>query len=982
MKRRICGALLILMAGLDLQADTITSAFYFSDQLTVNGTAANGNYDFTFKLFNALTNGNLVAGPVTNLAVAVVSGSYTTVVDFGTNIFNGSNYWLEVAVRSSGPGTFTTLSPRLPILADPYASYALVAGSATSANSVLATNIVGRLGWSQLPSGILSNNASGVTLQGTFSGNGQNLTNVSVQASNVLGRLGSAQLPAGVLTNNASGVTLQGTFSGNGQNLTNVSVQSSNVLGRLGSAQLPSGILSNNASGVTLQGTFSGNGQNLTNVSVQASNVLGPLGSAQLPASVLTNNASGVTLQGTFSGNGQNLTNVSVQASNVLGPLGSAQLPADVLTNNASGITLAGTFAGNGGGLTNLNAAYLAGTLPVGVVTNSNGSRVAYVEDVVVGSVAGSNILGPIPAELIAPSVLTNGAGAVTLAGTFGGNGGGLTNLNAAYLAGTLPAGAVTNSNGSRVAYVEDVVVGSVAGSNILGPIPAELISPSVLTNGAGAVTLAGTFGGNGGGLSNLNAAYLAGTLPAGAVTNSNGSRVAYVEDVVVGSVAGSNILGPIPAELISPSVLTNGAGAVTLAGTFGGNGGGLSNLNAAYLAGTLPAGAVTNSNGSRVAYVEDVVVGSVAGSNILGPIPAALISPSVLTNGAGAVTLAGTFGGNGGGLTNLNAAYLAGTLPAGAVTNSNGSRVAYVEDVVVGSVAGSNILGPIPAALIAPSVVTNGASGVTLQGSFSGDGGNLTNLNFTQQLPPGLLTNNATGVTLQGSFSGDGSQLTNVSFTSTSLSPAGTSYGATELAGTWGWEIFYGGAFIDLLSSSFTVTNITCAVGGNGSNVTAILRVFQRPDLVSFNVHTTLPVYSNLVTVAPWQGGGSLANIQNFAIPPCPVTSNSYLYVTFEVPDTYMFNFAYWSGDAANTNSPRLPYAALYDPTGDLELYGPTYWYGNASAELLGYVSGQGLNSLTLAASQVTYLSGSIGAESRVFTKRTNSDRHPRVHG
>ncbi len=109
-----------------------------------------------------------------------------------------------------------------------------------------------------LPAGVLTNNESGVVLNGSFSGNGGGLTNLNLSLS------------AGVLTNNESGVVLNGIFSGNGGGLTNLSV-----------GQLPAGLVTNGQSGVVLNGTFSGDGGGLTNLNV-----------AQLPAGVLTNNES------------------------------------------------------------------------------------------------------------------------------------------------------------------------------------------------------------------------------------------------------------------------------------------------------------------------------------------------------------------------------------------------------------------------------------------------------------------------------------------------------------------------------------------------------------------------------------------------------------------------------------------------------------------------------------------------------------------
>lgn len=55
--------------------------------------------------------------------------------------------------------------------------------SAGSAGSVSAANITGALTPSQLPAGVITNGASGVSISGTFSGNGAGATNVNLAAN-------------------------------------------------------------------------------------------------------------------------------------------------------------------------------------------------------------------------------------------------------------------------------------------------------------------------------------------------------------------------------------------------------------------------------------------------------------------------------------------------------------------------------------------------------------------------------------------------------------------------------------------------------------------------------------------------------------------------------------------------------------------------------------------------------------------------------
>ncbi|EEF57870.1 hypothetical protein [Pedosphaera parvula] len=132
------------------------TAFSYQGHLQNNGVPANGSFDLVFTLFDSSINGNAIAGPLTNSAAAVSNGLFTATLDFGAGVFNGSNYWLAIAVQTNGGTGFTALSPLQPITPTPYAIFAPTAGTAAtaaSAASVQATNILG----------LLTGNGSGLT---------------------------------------------------------------------------------------------------------------------------------------------------------------------------------------------------------------------------------------------------------------------------------------------------------------------------------------------------------------------------------------------------------------------------------------------------------------------------------------------------------------------------------------------------------------------------------------------------------------------------------------------------------------------------------------------------------------------------------------------------------------------------------------------------------------------------------------------------
>jgi hypothetical protein len=125
-------ALLLLLSTLNPQLSSCHAqgtAFTYQGRLNNGSVPANGSYDVTFTLFATNTGSSAVAGPVTNAAVTVSNGLFTTTVDLG-NAFPGAARWLELAVSTNGGEAFTVLNPRQPITPTPYAITARTAGTA------------------------------------------------------------------------------------------------------------------------------------------------------------------------------------------------------------------------------------------------------------------------------------------------------------------------------------------------------------------------------------------------------------------------------------------------------------------------------------------------------------------------------------------------------------------------------------------------------------------------------------------------------------------------------------------------------------------------------------------------------------------------------------------------------------------------------------------------------------------------------------
>jgi hypothetical protein len=100
--------------------------FTFQGQLKHDGVPVTGQADLVFHLYDAETAGSEVVPQVGRSFVDVVDGLFAVQLDFGAGAFDGSARWLEIEVEfPSGVGTWTTLSPRQPVTAAPYALYAL-----------------------------------------------------------------------------------------------------------------------------------------------------------------------------------------------------------------------------------------------------------------------------------------------------------------------------------------------------------------------------------------------------------------------------------------------------------------------------------------------------------------------------------------------------------------------------------------------------------------------------------------------------------------------------------------------------------------------------------------------------------------------------------------------------------------------------------------------------------------------------------------
>ena len=215
-------SILLLLLGLGLFAKTYQAtaqgtAFNYQGRLNSGGNPAVGLYDFRFRL-HADSQGNTTLGTLLTNGIPVTNGLFTTTIDFGAGAFNGSNYWLEVDVRTNDPANtlaYTTLSPFQSLNPTPYAIFANTASNVSgtvSAGQLSGAIVNGNLPVNPVFSGTIT--AGGVRAQ-TFFGNGGGLTNLNVSYL-VGGVISQTLLPGFQSINNFSTVSGGGLNSAHG----------------------------------------------------------------------------------------------------------------------------------------------------------------------------------------------------------------------------------------------------------------------------------------------------------------------------------------------------------------------------------------------------------------------------------------------------------------------------------------------------------------------------------------------------------------------------------------------------------------------------------------------------------------------------------------------------------------------------------------------------------------------------------------------
>src|SRR5262245_41824881 len=89
-------AVAFLSVGLTYGQGPVGTAISYQGRLTDGGTAANGAYDFEFKLFNTTAAGTQQGSTYTRNDVTVTNGLFVVTLDFGAGVFNSQARYLEI----------------------------------------------------------------------------------------------------------------------------------------------------------------------------------------------------------------------------------------------------------------------------------------------------------------------------------------------------------------------------------------------------------------------------------------------------------------------------------------------------------------------------------------------------------------------------------------------------------------------------------------------------------------------------------------------------------------------------------------------------------------------------------------------------------------------------------------------------------------------------------------------------------------------
>lgn len=459
-------------------------------------------------------------------------------------------------------------------------------------------------------------------------------------------------------------------------------------------------------------------------------------------------------------------------------------------------------------------------------------NTIANITDVVVsGNIQGNTVIGNLSGDF-----------GYVLANTSSGNGN--IDANNITLTGAIAASNVSGNGAGLSAIAGSNVTGQVANALVAGTVYTAA-QPNITSTGTlttldvqSTVTAVaftantGLFTGDGGGLSNIVGANVTGEVTnsatANAVAGANVSgEVAYA--AVANSVAGSNVSGAVSFATTANAVAgANVSGEVAFAATANSLAGGNISGEVAFAA---VANSVAGGNVSgEVAFAQ--VANSVAGANVTGEVAFASTANSVAGSNVSGVVANATHAVSSDSANSVAGSNVTGEVSfagtANAVAGSNVSgEVAFAQ--VANSVAGANVSGEVSFAATANAVdganvsgtVANATHASTANAVVDAVQSNITSVGTLSSLDvSGNLS--AGNVTTTGTFTGDGGGLSNISVSTGSYIENGTSEARLDTDGPF--RVTVGGTAnvlqVNNSGTEVAVTGSMSVSGGFDNNI------------------------------------------------------------------------------------------------------------------------------------------------------------------
>ena len=459
-------------------------------------------------------------------------------------------------------------------------------------------------------------------------------------------------------------------------------------------------------------------------------------------------------------------------------------------------------------------------------------NTIANITDVVVsGNIQGNTVIGNLSGDF-----------GYVLANTSSGNGN--IDANNITLTGAIAASNVSGNGAGLSAIAGSNVTGQVANALVAGTVYTAA-QPNITSTGTlttldvqSTVTAVaftantGLFTGDGGGLSNIVGANVTGEVTnsatANAVAGANVSgEVAYA--AVANSVAGSNVSGAVSFATTANAVAgANVSGEVAFAATANSLAGGNISGEVAFAA---VANSVAGGNVSgEVAFAQ--VANSVAGANVTGEVAFASTANSVAGSNISGVVANATHAVSSDSANSVAGSNVTGEVSfagtANAVAGSNVSgEVAFAQ--VANSVAGANVSGEVSFAATANAVdganvsgtVANATHASTANAVVDAVQSNITSVGTLSSLDvSGNLS--AGNVTTTGTFTGDGGGLSNISVSTGSYIENGTSEARLDTDGPF--RVTVGGTAnvlqVNNSGTEVAVTGSMSVSGGFDNNI------------------------------------------------------------------------------------------------------------------------------------------------------------------